>query len=185
MHQTTRYNPDLPTSPTNTPFRAPDGSHEGGATMISPAAILLLFGAPSMWGQWLQPPPDLAELTTKARLNGHILSYCSAEFVKGQKGAYAVAVVSPDGVRRYVALHPDGMMQELIPFSGRGELSCYTRAEAVKLDATVQKSDTIEGSIEPQFDTTVVCTFVDDTTARCWQYSPDARDFVGVGRWTT
>ena len=132
-----------------------------------------------------QPPPDLAELTTKARLNGHILSYCGAEFVHGQKGAYAVAVVSPDGARRYVALHADGVMQELIPFSGKGELSCYTRAEAVKLSATIQKSDPIKGSIAPQFDTTVVCTFVDDTTARCWQYSPDARDFVSVGKWTT
>jgi hypothetical protein len=138
--------------------------------MISLAAILLLSGTPAMLAQWTQPPPDLAELTTKARLNGHILSYCSAEFVTGQKGAYAVAVASPDGARRYVALHADGVMQELIPFSGKGELSCYTR---------------VEGSIEPQFDTTVVCTFVEDTTARCWQYSPDARDFVGVGRWTT
>ena len=153
--------------------------------MIILTAILMLSGAPGLWVQWTQPPADLAELTTKARLNGHIRSYCSAEFVTGQKGAYAVAVVSPDGVRRYVALHTDGVMQELIPFSGRGELSCYTRAEAVQLNVTIQKSDTIEGSIEPQFDTTVVCTFVDDTTARCWQYSPEARDFVGVGRWTT
>lgn len=131
------------------------------------------------------PPPDLAELTTKARLSGTIVSHCAAEFAPGRAGAYAVAVISPDGVGRYVALHPDGVMQEIIPFSRTGEVSCYTRAEALKLHATIQKSETIHGSIEPRFDTTVVCTFLDDTTVRCWQYSPAARDFVKVGQWTT
>lgn len=131
------------------------------------------------------PPPDLSELTTKARLNGTIVSYCAAEFAAGQRGGYAVAVVSPDGVGRYVALHPDGVMQEIIPFSRRGEVSCHTRADAAKLNATLQQSATVRVSIEPRFDTTVVCAFVDDTTATCWQYSPVERDFVKVGQWTT
>lgn len=148
------------------------------------ALLLCLSGAPPVARQW-DVPPALAELTTKARLNGTIVSHCAAEFVPAQKGAFAVAVVSPDGVGRYVALHADGVMQEIIPFSRRGEVSCYTRADAVKLDATLQKSDTIHGSIEPRFDTTVVCGFIDDTTATCWQYSPAARDFVKVGQWTT
>jgi hypothetical protein len=131
------------------------------------------------------PPPELAELTTKARLNGTIVSHCAAEFAPGHARAYAVAVVSPDGVGRYVALHADGVMQEIVPFSRRGEVSCYTPADALKLNATIQKSETIHGSIEPRFDSTIVCGFIDDTTATCWQYSPAARDFVKVGQWKT
>ena len=149
-------------------------------------AIALILGVsamPPFAHQFL--PPELVELTTKARLNGTIVSYCAAEFAPGQGRAYAVAAISPDGVGRYVALHADGVMQEIIPFSGGGEVSCYTRADAVKLNATIQKSQTIHGSIEPRFDTTVVCVFVDDTTATCWQYSPAVRDFVKVGQWTT
>ena len=147
------------------------------------ALMLGVSAVPQIRGQI--PPADLAELTTKARLTGTIVSYCAAEFETGRAGAYAVAAISPDGNGRYVALHPDGVMQEIIPFSGAGEVSCHTRAEALKLHATIQKSETIHGSIEPRFDTTVVCTFVDDTTARCWQYSPAVRDFVKVGQWMT
>ena len=131
------------------------------------------------------PPPDLAELTTKARLSGTIVSHCAAEFERGRAGAYAVAVISPDGNGRYVALHPDGVMQEIVPFFGEGEVSCYTRAEALKLQATIQKSETIHGSLEPRFDGTTVCTFITDTSVTCWQYSPAARDFVKVGQWLT
>jgi hypothetical protein len=147
------------------------------------ALTLCLSGAPALARQF--PPPDLAELTTKARLNGTIVSHCAAEFSPGQKGGYAVAVVSPDGVGRYVALHPDGVMQEIIPFSAAGDVSCYTPAEAITLHATIQKSETVHGSIALRFDTTMVCGFIDDTTATCWQYSPAARDFVKVGQWTT
>lgn len=147
-------------------------------------AITLMMVAVQPFAHQL-PPPDLAELTTKARLNGTIVSFCAAEFTSGRAGAYVVAVTSPDGVGRYVALHPDGVMQEINFFSRRGEVSCHTRAEALKLHGTIQKSETIHGSIEPRFDTTVVCTFVDDTTAMCWQYSPAVRDFVKVGQWTT
>jgi hypothetical protein len=149
-------------------------------------AITLMLGVsllPSSARQF--PPPEVAELTTKARLNGTIVSHCAAEFAPGRGRGYAVAVVSPDGVGRYVALHADGAMQEIIPFSRRGEVSCYTRTEALELHATIQKSETTRGSIEPRFDTTVVCGFVDDTTATCWQYSPAARDFVKVGQWMT
>ena len=130
-------------------------------------------------------PGDLAELTIKARLTGTIVSHCAAEYELGRVGAFAVAAISPDGNGRYVALHPDGVMQEIIPFSSVGQVSCYTRAAALKLDATIRKSETIHGSIEPRFDTTVVCTFIDDTTAMCWQYAPAVRDFVKVGQWTT
>jgi hypothetical protein len=131
------------------------------------------------------PPADLTALTIKARLTGTIVAHCAAEFEAGRPGAYAVAAVSPDGVGRYVALHPDGVMQEISPFYRTAELSCYTRAQALKLHDTLEKSQTLHGSLEPRFDTTVVCTFVDDTAATCWQYSPAVRDFVKVGQWKT
>jgi hypothetical protein len=149
-------------------------------------ALALMIGVSAVPAAARQlPPPELFELTMKARLNGTIVSHCAAEFTSGRAGAYAVAVVSPDGVSRYVALHQDGVMQEIIPFYGTGQVSCYTPAQALKLHATIQKSKTLHGSIEPQFDTTVVCTFFDDTAAACWQYSPAARDFVKVGQWKT
>jgi hypothetical protein len=147
-------------------------------------ALMLGVSAVPLFARQLLPV-DLTELGIKARLTGTIVSHCPAEFEPGRVGAYAVAAVSPDGVGRYVALHPDGVMQEIIPFSREGQVSCYTRAEALKVHATIQKSDTTHGSIEPRFDTTVVCVFIDDTTATCWQYSPAARDFVKVGQWMT
>jgi hypothetical protein len=150
------------------------------------AASFVLFATPLPRIEAQQVvPPDLAELTTKARLSGTILSSCAAEFTPGRKGAFAVASQSPDGNRRYMALDADGTMWELAWFKGAGDLACYTRAEAEKLADTLAHSATVHGAIEPQFDSTVVCTFVDETTALCWQYSPTARDFVLVGKWTT
>jgi hypothetical protein len=49
----------------------------------------------------------------------------------------------------------------------------------------VSQSSTILGQIVKRFDTTVVCGFLEDTVAECWQYSPDDRAFVEVGGWTT
>ena len=153
--------------------------------MLRTVVAVMLCACSALLSGQTDIPPALAELTTKARLNGTIVSHCAAEFAPGQQGGYAVAAVSPDGVGRYVALHPDGVMQEIVPFSDRGEVSCHTRADAVKLAVTILQSKAIHGSIEPRFDTTVICGFVDDTTATCWQYSPAARDFVKVGQWST
>jgi hypothetical protein len=131
------------------------------------------------------PPAELVELTIKARLSGTILSFCAAEFTPGRKGAFAVAAQSPDGNRRYMALDADGTMMELMWFNGPEDLRCYTRAEAEKLDESLKQSDIIHGSVRPRFDSTVVCGFVEDTSAVCWQYSPAERDFVVVGKWMT
>jgi hypothetical protein len=70
-------------------------------------------------------------------------------------------------------------------FSGQSDLSCYTRARAEALDVSIRESETIRGHLTPRWDTTVVCGFVEETLAACWQYSPADRAFVKVGQWET
>jgi len=77
------------------------------------------------------------------------------------------------------------MMRELGSFEGIGDLSCYTRAQAERMDVTINRSDTIHGHITPRWNTTVVCAFINATSATCWQYSPVERTFVRVGEWET
>ena len=36
-----------------------------------------------------------------------------------------------------------------------------------------------------EFENLLMCGFIDDTTAQCWQYSPADRSFVRVGQWIT
>jgi hypothetical protein len=93
--------------------------------------------------------------------------------------------VGADGAGRYLAFDDDGRATALSEFTGRADLSCYTRAEAEKLDRSIRQSETIRGQIAPRWDTSVVCAFTDNTTAHCWQYSPLDRGFVTVGGWTT
>ena len=52
-------------------------------------------------------------------------------------------------------------------------------------DETIKQSETIEGSLAPHFNTTVVCGFVEATQAVCWQYASRVRRFIVVGRWRT
>jgi hypothetical protein len=122
-------------------------------------------------------------LAAKARL-APIVTWCRAEFQSGQSGSFAVAVRA-DGAGRYVALDAGGRPTALSEFKGRADLSCYTRAEAEKLEQSIRQSETIHGQIAPRWNTTVVCGFTDETTAHCWQYSPADRTFVTVGGWTT
>lgn len=129
-----------------------------------------------------QTPRELAVLASRAKLEGSIVSWCPAEFRSGQRGAFAAAVTSATGAR-YVALDADGRRTTLSAFTGRADLSCYTRAEAEKLDRSIRQSETIHGQVTPRWNTTVVCGFTDDTTAQCWQYSPIDRAFVKVGQW--
>jgi hypothetical protein len=130
-------------------------------------------------------PPQLATLATRARLDGPITTWCRGEFVAGRPGGYAVAVSSPTGGGRYLLLHDDARVTELARFTTGAELSCYSRAAAAKLDASIRQSETIEGQVKPRWRTTVVCGFTDDTTAVCWQYSPAERTLVKVGGWIT
>lgn len=129
-------------------------------------------------------PSELSALTAKARLSRPV-TWCRAEFRSGHAGAFAVAVASADGGGRYVALDSDGSITELGAFKRSADLSCYSRAQAEKLDASIKQSNTIHGYITPRSNSTVVCGFIDDTAATCWQYSPADRAFVKVGQWIT
>jgi hypothetical protein len=131
----------------------------------------------------LKPPQELAALAAKAAL-APIVTFCRAEFQSGQRGSFAVAV-GADGDGRYLALDADGRVTRLSAFKGGADLSCYTRPEAARLDRSIRQSETIHGQVTPRWNTTVVCGFIDDTTAQCWQYSPVDRTFVTVGGWTT
>ena len=130
-------------------------------------------------------PSELAALVAKARLNGSVAAWCRAEFRSNHPGAFAVGVTSADRGGRYIALDSDGRVTELGFFKRNADLSCYSRARAEKLDVTIRQSNTIHGHITPRWNTTVVCGFIDDTSAECWQYSPADRAFVKVGQWIT
>ena len=129
-------------------------------------------------------PPELSALTAASRLDGTVTAWCRAGFRPGQTNAFAAAMTSAAG-GRYVALEPGVPATELGRFTGRADLSCYTRAQAEELDKSIRQSSTIHGQIVPRFNATVVCGFLEDTVAECWQYSPDDRAFVKVGGWTT
>jgi hypothetical protein len=131
----------------------------------------------------LKPPQELAALAAKAKV-APIVTWCPADFQSGQQGSFAVAV-GDHGAGRYLVLDADGRVTALSEFTGRADLSCYTRVDAEKLERSIRQSETIRGQIAPRWNTTVVCGFTDNTTAHCWQYSPVDRSFVTVGGWTT
>ena len=130
-------------------------------------------------------PADVAALADKAGIKEPILASCGAEWEGGRPGGFAVAVGNRDAGGRYIALHQDATAVQLGTFSRKPDLSCYTPAGALKLNQRIAESATIEGGIAPRWRTTVVCGFVDETTAVCWQYSPADARFVEVGGWTT
>ena len=133
-----------------------------------------------------QPVPvELKALAQRAAIEGSIAAWCRGEFIPNRRGAFAAAIGSPSGGGRYVVLHGDATVTELARFASGPDLACYTRAAAAKLDTTIKRSETIQGQVRPRWNTTVVCGFLDDTTAECWQYSPGARKFVKIGGWTT
>jgi hypothetical protein len=131
------------------------------------------------------PPADLAAMAVKARVDGQLASWCRGQFRAGRRNAYAAAVASAAGGGRYVVIDGDAAVVELAPFRGTPEVACYTPAEARKLDVAIRESETISGRITPAFATTVVCAFVAEHNAVCWQYSPKTRTFVEVGGWQT
>jgi hypothetical protein len=134
----------------------------------------------------VQPvPADLAALTAKAHTSGTIAAWCRGEFRPGRPRGFAAAVAAASGGGRYVVFEADGTVEDLATFGSAASLSCYTRAEASSLDETIRSSDTIHGHVAPRWNTTVVCGFIDDTNALCWQYSPADRAFVKIGEWVT
>jgi hypothetical protein len=147
------------------------------ALLISLALVLAI--APP------QPvPPELAALIAKAQLDSSVASWCGGQFRPGGRRGYAVAL-SLDNGGRYLVIDADGQVTELARFSGGADLSCYSPAEARSLSRSIAASSTISGRITPRWNTTIVCAFVEDTSASCWQYSPSGRVFVKIGDWTT
>lgn len=131
------------------------------------------------------PPPSLSEAAAKARLNGPFAAWCAGEFRPGKPDAYAVALPAAQGAGRYVVIERDGTSFELSSFRGRADLSCYSPVEAKRLNVAIAASETIQGEVNPPWMTTVVCGFVEETNAVCWQFSPAERRFVKVGEWVT
>lgn len=123
-------------------------------------------------------PPAVATLVTKAALDGRVYSWC--EVASG----FAIATIGP-GARRYVVVYGDGRVETLGTYNGDPDLSCYSRREAEKLNASIKESETIHGGVTPRWDTTVICGFIADTEAVCWQFSPVERAFVKIGGWIT
>jgi hypothetical protein len=143
---------------------------------------LALVAALAAGGQ--APPAELGGLVAEAGL-GRPVAWCRGEFQTGRPGAFAVAVSAPAGGGTYLVLEAGATVVELAAFSGGADLSCYTRAEAERLQTTIRESATIEGTLTPRWNTTVVCGFTDDTTAACWQRDPSNGAFVRVGGWIT
>jgi hypothetical protein len=130
------------------------------------------------------PPSELTALLAKARVSGAVASWCRVEVRSNGPSWFAIAVVGSAG-GRYVAVHPDARTTDLASFTGEPDLACYTPADARRLDRTLRQSATIEGRVLPRWNTTVICAFVEETTASCWQHSPQDRAFVKIGGWTT
>lgn len=152
--------------------------------VTSIAALVALAIAAASTAASQQVPAKLAELAAVARLDRPVVAWCAGEFRSGHAGAYAVAIASASG-GRYLVLESGQPVVELGRFTGGPDISCYTPAEARKLDLALRASDTISGRIAPEWATTVVCAFVENTRAVCWQHSPRNGAFVKVGEWVT
>lgn len=129
-------------------------------------------------------PRELSALLTRTAYAGRVESWCRVTIDNEQPVGFAVALVTPKR-SQYAVVQPDARIVALADYSGRSDLACYSRPEAQKLDASIKASETIQGSVTPRWNTTVICGFVEPTAAMCWQYSPTERAFVGIGGWTT
>jgi len=147
--------------------------------------LLTISAAGTLSAAQRVPPRDLSALITKARVDGTLVGWCRGQLRTGRPDGYAVAIASATAGGRYLVLGDDATVVELAPYMGAPELACYTPAEALKLNQSIRSSATISGGVAPAFTTTVICAFVEDTSAVCWQYSAKARAFVKVGEWQT
>jgi len=130
-------------------------------------------------------PAQLDALLERARIDDPVAAWCAGEFASGRSGGFAVAVSSPAGGGRYLVLGVKEAPALLAPYSGGADLACYSAVEAKGLNQSIAASRTIHGRVSARWNTTVVCGFVENTNAICWQYSPEDRAFVKVGEWLT
>jgi len=147
-----------------------------GKTRIALATLacaVLASGTP-----FAQVPARVRQLAAEAGVTAPVVASCQGEFRQGQRG-HAVAAGG-----QYLVVDGSGAAIELAPFTDKPDLSCYSRTQARRVHRELGRSG-LSGRIAPRFDTTVICGFVDSTTATCWQYSPTERMYVEVGGWTT
>ena len=127
-------------------------------------------------------PGELSRLMESANV-GRVSDWCRAERRSRGRQAYAVAIGTNGG--RYLAVVSNSLVVELGKYSDSPDLSCYSREEAQRLDRSISESEAIHGSIKPRWSTPVICGFVADTRAVCWQFSPGHNTYLKVGEWVT
>jgi hypothetical protein len=130
-------------------------------------------------------PPELIALAAKAKVSEPIAAWCKGAIFAGKPLAYAVGIKESNNRGRYLAIDANAQVTTLATFSGEASVDCHTPAEARDLGKSISEHEAIHGGIKPQYRTAVICAFVEDAEAICWQYSPKANAFVKVGRWMT
>lgn len=149
------------------------------------AVLFLLVGVLPAGTSQRAIDPEAEALLTRAAVRGSLVASCRGEIRPGHPGEFAVAVSDRDGGGRYLAIDDRATPRELAIYSGTPELSCYSVREADRLNATIARSDTINGRVTAEWDGAVVCGFIEPTIAVCWQFAPEQGRFVRVGGWTT
>lgn len=129
--------------------------------------------------------PEMRQLADRAGFGPQVVRWCPIEPGAGRARAYAVAVKQAAGGGRYLVLDPDGAVTPLAAYTGDVDLSCYPRERADELAAALTSSGVSEGQLVPRWNATVVCAFIESTQAVCWQFDPDSRRYIEVGRWRT
>jgi len=132
-----------------------------------------------------QTDAALATLLERAGVHGQVGASCRGGFRPGQGVDVAVAVSEAADGGRYLVVEDDGRVHELAEYSGKPDLSCYTVIEADRLNASIARSDTMNGRVVAEWDGAVVCGFIEPTIAVCWQFAQEQRRFVRIGGWTT
>lgn len=130
-------------------------------------------------------PTPLQAALARAQLAQPVAAWCAGDLIAGQAREHAVAVPSPAGGGRYMVVGVNGSVTLLVAYAGAPNLACHSPAQASALSASIGRTATVQGAIKPHWRTTVVCGFVENTHAVCWQYSPAEQAFVKVGEWTT
>ena len=130
-------------------------------------------------------PPELSVLVAKAGIKEPLAIWCRGDFQLRTPNTFAVAAPRSNGGGHYLVLGLTETAIELASFSDGADLACYLPDEARKLNESISGSEAIQGGISPTLNTTVVCGFVDYTSAVCWQYSPATGAFIKVGEWVT
>ena len=149
------------------------------------AVLFALVSAALAAGGQRAAEPEAEALLARTGVRGTLVASCRGEFRVGHPGEFAVAVNDREAGGRYLAIDDSAKTYELASYSGTPELSCYSVRDADRLNATIARSDTINGRVTAEWDGTVVCGFIEPTIAVCWQFVPEQGRFVRVGGWTT